>query len=437
MLGIGNRRVDGIDHGVDEPYHSRALTRFQTNALILFRALLLVIVFGTPVIEFREAVQAGSLALGTLPDTQQATLAHRHIVCPDGNGGSSILYLVVEALLVVVERQLVDGNSLWQEVIGDELIEQIVGVLVVVVHHGFGIVALFLHPVLHVFHIDFPAVLAERSLPELVGFCEERKAVLAMLWRRNRPAAELPVELGESTRLIERLVAFVPHPTERIYQAASLHHLAHHAQVALEVVRELVERAAQRLVARVDYIAHFVDEAVDGLYVAILFRDGTHAVNREAVQVLLIVGDADFAVGHGSDFELLVRFRELGGEVHPVVLRAVQNAVQDNDGANAVLRAFVGESVPTGFGDNLLDDQRVQVELNGVVRRSEASVAAIGRHELIDARLADVAHGLFLHQPDILAELRMILQIAGNRAFLEDVSGRRIHILVASQEDNG
>ena len=376
--------------------------------------------------EVREAVQIDALALPALEQLQQATLAHRHVVSPDGNGGRGAEVPVVEALLVVVQGQLVHGDAFGQQVVCDEDVEQIVLVAVVFVVHGIGVVALSFHPCHDVFLRYVLTVLTKFFLPELVGLCKEGEAVLAMLWRFDFPATQLPLEVGEGIVLVECLVAFVPYLGECVDQSACLYELGHDAEIGREVVGELVQRAAQRLVAGIDDIRYFVDEAVDGLNVAIGLRDGADAVDATVVEVFLVVCDAYLAVGHRGDFELLVRLGELGRDVGLLELCAVEDAVQHHHGADAVQCLLVGEGIPVGFGDDALDDKRVEIELDGFVGRSEAGVVAVSRHELIDGRFAHRAYFLLLQQPEVLAELWMILEIAGNGAFLKDVAGRGI-----------
>jgi len=415
--------VYGIDDAVDELDDARCLVGLDFYAFVLLRAFLFVVVFATAVVEFGEAVEVGASALEAFPDTQQASLAHRDVVCPDGHGVRGIEVAVVEALLVVVEAKLVHGYAFGEEVVGDEAVEQVVLAGVVVIVHGIGVVGFPVHPGDDVLHGYLLAVLAELGFPELVGLGKEGEAVLAMLGCFDFPAAQLPLEVREGVVLVECLVAFVPDLGECVDQSAGFHELCHDAEVAGEVVGELVDCAAHRLVARVDDVGDFVDEAVDGLDVAVGLRHGADAVDSGGVEVFLVVGDAYLAVGHRGDFELLVRLGEFGGDVCLLQLCAVEDTVQHDDGADAVLYLFVGEGVPAGFGDDALDDEGVQIELDGLVGGGEAGVVAVGRHELVDGGLAHVADSLLLQQPQVFAELRVVFEVAGYGTFREDIAG--------------
>ena len=77
------------------------------------------------VVKLGEAVDIYAVALLALVQLQQATLAHGgpELVLCDGE----VLVLYVVALLVVVQHQLVGCDLAGQDVIGNPLVEQVVG----------------------------------------------------------------------------------------------------------------------------------------------------------------------------------------------------------------------------------------------------------------------------------------------------------------------
>ena len=166
-----------------------------------------------------------------------------------------------------------------------------------------------------------------------------------------------------------------------------------------------------------------MDEAIYRLNVPIAFRYRTNAIDAHTVKVALIVRHANLAVSHRTDLKLLVCLGESSREISLLILCAVQDAVKHEHGPYAVEGFLIGESVPVGLGYDTFYHERVEILLDGLVRRREYSVVAIRGHELIDRCLADVAHGLLLHEPHVFAKLGMVFQIACHRTFPEDISG--------------
>ena len=131
---------------------------------------------------------------------------------------------------------------------------------------------------------------------------------------------------------------------------------------------------------------HLMHIAVGEDDAAILFRYGGNAVDADAVEVRLPVEDAQLAVVHVGQTELMLVLREIGDVVRRLVA-VVENAVEDDDLAYAVQRALVGEAVPRGLGDDALTAERVEVELDGVVGRREDGVVAACRQQLLQRGL--------------------------------------------------
>ncbi len=111
------------------------------------------------VVEDGEAVDVDTLALAALEELEQAALAHRGVELHDGDARHFAVDVV--ALLVVVVDELVGAEALGQQVVGDELVEQVVLRLVVGVPLSLWIDALAVEVVHHVLHCDVRGTLSD------------------------------------------------------------------------------------------------------------------------------------------------------------------------------------------------------------------------------------------------------------------------------------
>ena len=103
----------------------------------------------TSVVQHGESVQVDTIALHALPGLHEASLAHGDEVSPHGDAVMSAV-LVVVSLLVVMYYQFVHGDSLGNDVIGHELVQQVVLTGVVLVVLCIRIEVLACNPFLHV-----------------------------------------------------------------------------------------------------------------------------------------------------------------------------------------------------------------------------------------------------------------------------------------------
>ena len=186
----------------------------------------------------------------------------------------------------------------------------------------------------------------------------------------------------------------------------------------------------QCLVGRIDGIAQLVDIAVQTFYISVGTRNGTDSVYQTGIGVVAVVHGADLTVCHGVEGELLVVVGELANaECLSVCIFTVQKTVHDNDIADGVEQALVGESVPTGLWDDALDAQTVQIQLDGIIGRSKAGVGSVCRHQLINRGFGNFADFLLLQQTHVFAELLVLGKIAGNGSFLEYIACRAVNCL--------
>ena len=123
--------------------------------------------------------------------------------------------------------------------------------------------------------------------------------------------------------------------------------------------------------------------------------------------------------------------REIGDVVSRLVA-AVENTVEDDDLLNAVQRAFVGEAVPSGFRDDAFATERVEVELDSIVRWRKDGVVSASRQQLLHRGLCVRTDWHTAEQAHVLAVVVKPRQIFRNGLVREDVSRRRINLLCAA-----
>ena len=109
--------------GFDPTADSLHVVNEATHLVII--AVKLVVSASATVVKLGEAVDIYAVALLALVQLQQAALAHGgpELVLSDGE----VLVLYVVTLLVVVQHQLVGCDLAGQDVIGNPLVEQVVG----------------------------------------------------------------------------------------------------------------------------------------------------------------------------------------------------------------------------------------------------------------------------------------------------------------------
>ena len=156
ILGADQQLGDGVDNAVGDAavIHVLVLGHFDADAFVLGGArgsaadgeevAALVVGVGVltlggkapaAVLQHGETVQVDAFALTALIGLEQTGHAHGLIVVHDGDARLGT-YAIVVAQLVVVYDQALTADSLWQDVVGDELIEDVERVLVVVVEGG-------------------------------------------------------------------------------------------------------------------------------------------------------------------------------------------------------------------------------------------------------------------------------------------------------------
>ena len=265
----------------------------------------------------------------------------------------------VVAFLVVVHHQVVCGETHGQQVVGDEAVEQVVLVGVVLVALCVGIDVLCVEVLHHVIHCDVECILAEEHAPEAVGLGEEGVAVVAVLgcaeaWLGNLGGA-LHVDGHDGFRYLalqEFLFVGVVHVfLERVAQADGFYEQRRDVESATLLLDGGVDEVAHGVVAGCDDAVHGVYDAVEHEDVSVALIDGCVAYEQR-VHVAAAVGAmyGELAVVHVGDGQLgILTDGEVVGIVDSVVA-AVDDAVVDNHLLEGVAHVLVGESVPRGLG---------------------------------------------------------------------------------------
>ena len=139
VVVVGQNLVDGIDDGVDKRQRTHVLRDIDVHTFLVWVATGLLIGTTTTVVEVGETIKIESCrTTGTgLVDLNEAALAHSGVELPYGNGVRRRALEVV-ALLGIVDGEFVLWNAHGQQVVGHELIQGIVDVLIVGVVDGSG-----------------------------------------------------------------------------------------------------------------------------------------------------------------------------------------------------------------------------------------------------------------------------------------------------------
>ena len=368
VLGADKQVVDGIDYAVGDVgvVCSGFAIGKDAHAVVLFApdgrafegrelsALVVVVhVFASgselssSVSQTREAVEVDAVGLAALVGLEQSRQAHCLVVVHDGDGGT-LAGADVIAQLVVVDDQLFAADALWQEVIGDELVEHVhlVGVLRVVACALYVIEeAGLLKELADVLHRDFLGGFPQLLFPEAVGLGEEREAVEAVL-RYGAHLSDRGVfgEILYASGQIEHFPCFVAIGVEGIYEVACDNQLRHDSVAAARRVRPLGDEVAHAVVAGSYDAVHLVNVSVGEHDVAVRAGDECLAVDGDAVGV---VSDEDtqFAVVHVRQDELVL----VEGEVLDGIgflVAAVEDAVIDDYLLDAVQVVVAAEALP-------------------------------------------------------------------------------------------
>ena len=133
----------------------------------------------TSIIDIGEAVDVDTVALTALKELEQAALAHRGVIFILNNRGLGVVVCVT--FLVPMKHQTVVGQSHGQEVIGDEQIQDVVLVVVVLVYNSIRIISLFHEIIDHILHRNVEWILPQLGRPECIRLGKEGISVVAVL----------------------------------------------------------------------------------------------------------------------------------------------------------------------------------------------------------------------------------------------------------------
>ena len=137
-----------------------------------------MVVLSAAVSQFGETVQVDALAFRALENLEQTALAHGGVEFCHRHGGLHGTQRI--ALLVVVKNQFVCGQTPGNQMIGDELVQHVVLILVVVVLLCVGIYTLCNDIFLDIFNGDLVVWLTDNTFPEFVRFGKQCIAVLTV-----------------------------------------------------------------------------------------------------------------------------------------------------------------------------------------------------------------------------------------------------------------
>ena len=140
-----------------------------------------MVVSVTSIVEVGEAVQEDAVTLVAFIDLQQAAFAHCGVELAHGYAQRTCAWDV--AYLVVVMHELVSRQAYGQKMVGDEAVQQVVFVLVVLVPFGFRVDVLAFQILHNVLWRDTQGFLPQQFAPYAVRFCEIGVAVIAVLRR--------------------------------------------------------------------------------------------------------------------------------------------------------------------------------------------------------------------------------------------------------------
>ena len=434
-LVIDKELVEGVEHGVRHVVASRAVGFAHEEPFLGGVAVEFVVGAVAPVVQFGEAVEENASALAALEDLEEAALAHRHVVLRHGH--AQFARLVVVALLVVVIDQVIGGEACLEVVVGDELVEEVVLALVVLVTLGIGIDVEVGDVLLDVLGLDFRYGLSQGLAPELVRLGKASVAVVAVLGRIGVGVHVVAVAsriVGNHSREVEPFVFVVAHHAKGVDESAGICQHGSHVETFRTVVEDLREEVAQGVVGGSDDRLHAVDDTVGDGDVPVPLVDG--AVRDEHLVRGVAVVDGELAVQHvgQGDFRIL-----LDGEGEDVValleeVLAVDDAVQDNDLADAVERGAVAEGIPRGSGNEFLRHEGVEIILNGLVGGSEYRVVASGTEELLQGGLRHLAGTYLAQQVVVDAELLMGGKVVGDGVVLVDIAGGCVDVFRTGYE---
>ena len=381
-----------------------------------------------------EAVQVDAFRLAALVGLEQARQAHRFVVVHDGDGGSLRGGGVV-AQLVVVYDEVVPSDALRQQVVGDELVQYVhrVGV-VVVVRRSLDIAEepRLLQVVLDPFGVDFLCLAPQRLLPEAVGLGKEREAEVAVLWYgAGLPDGGVFGQILDAARQVEFLPGLVAIGIERVLQPAGHDEACHDAVAALGLAYPLAHLVAKPLVARRYHAIRLMHKAVGQDDAPVALVDGGHTFYADAVQVDLAVKHTQLAVVHVCHAELTLVVREVGYVVGRLVA-VVYDAVEYNHVLDAVQHALFGEPFPRGFLDEPPSEEGVKICLYGIVGGCEDGVVPACREQLLQRRLGEGADAHLAEQPHILAVVVFLFEVLRDGLAREHVSCRCVNLVRAA-----
>ena len=314
-----------------------------------------MIVLLASVSQLGEAVDVDAIAFTALENLHEPALAHARIKLHDG--AAECLGLGGIALLVDVEHQFVGRYLHGQYVIGNPLIEQIVGRRI-----GFlgsetvagRVLAVVEHPLLHIIGRDVARLLADGFPPEVVLLGKEREAIQAVLGCKGHliacgamehPSVLRGIIVGYLTGLVEVFIAFIAQLAQRIQQSAGSHHLGSHKKAFAFLVDDAFDEDRHIEILGSNHLLHAMDDAVDGGDVSVPHAHGAVEIEIDGVGIIAIAA-GELAVVEVGERKLAVVFLgevpgRVGGDVS-----SIDDAAIHHHAAHRIEFVLVGEGIP-------------------------------------------------------------------------------------------
>ena len=258
-------------------------------------------------------------------------------------------------------HQLIGLEAHGQDVIGDPLVEQIVlgGELLV---GGEDILIGILMIVEHPFHYLLRHIIGcgvyTLLAPEVVGFCKDGEAILAVLGSQGigiavaRLVAEslthVFLQVGDGIGLIQVFVHLVPYGRECIHESASQHTFGKGQVTLTSLFNDVTKVFGTSHIAGSDDLLHLVNHTIDEEYIAVVDVYGAVSVDIDTVGEVdgrVISESLVIEIGQG-ELGIVLGGEECEGVSLCLHVTAVDDTVLDNHLAYGIQLDAVSKGVP-------------------------------------------------------------------------------------------
>ena len=344
FVRIGQRRINGIDtavlnivnHGkaVVGQYFTSHLVRIATDFITIAEAAKVTV---------GETVNVDTLAGCTFVEFEQTTLAER---CIEFHNWDTQLVGVAThiTVFVVVDNQLVCRNLHGKNVVGNPLIQQVAGILIIIlvalvcIKVTFCILLVVQNPLAQFGQQLGVAGINALAAPECVGLCKDGKTILAVLGciadtSFSETIAGHTDKVGNLSTLVQLLIHLITHFGQSIHQTAGLDYAGCH-QIAFNLlVQDVLQIIGSGYVAGGNYLMDTVNKAVDGGDVTVDDINGTVIINIYTVGTIIHIVHRQLAVQKVSDgqFGVILHGKVCGFKQLGHLIATVNDTVEDDN----------------------------------------------------------------------------------------------------------